>query len=395
MIVNKGHGNIYVGQGCTNEALGAIYEDAGGPRCVLLISDAAVDISRMLVMDFRGMVQVHCEKEPTYDYLETVIKNIRFLNDRSKFDMIIGIGGGSALDLTKAIAVLINNKKRALDFRGFDRVQERKVKTLLIPTTLSGSEATNNASFLDTEEKRKLGINGRHMFPDYVILDEDWLVDEGTRAWTSTVLDALTHAFESSICKQFNSFTNSYSNTSLVLLMSYLKGGDVSRTELQIAAFKAARALCNSGSGIAGALSYALGSLYGVPHGIAGGIFIPYVMEYNGYPAEAEVDRYLKAKKISRNLVDYGVESLDDLTEYIKGLQGAFDQNPIPFDAEKDGKILLQKHWRPIDGGKTTKHDKEADSGSARPQRTRTNNQQGEPSGPEDSWEDLSGDGTE
>ncbi|MDA0748323.1 MAG: iron-containing alcohol dehydrogenase, partial [bacterium] len=93
--------------------------------------------------------------EPTYDYLD----EFRQAFD-ANLDLMVGIGGGSILDLTKAISVLVTNPEPAISYRGFDMIKNPGIPVVAIPSTAgTGSEVTPNAVFTDTKEQRKLGIN--------------------------------------------------------------------------------------------------------------------------------------------------------------------------------------------------------------------------------------------
>ena len=340
MSVFRSNDNVYFGKGITREAMGAIF-DYGKHQRPLMLYDSKIDLGELLSIDYSGMIALDCSKEPTYADLARIIKQLQPMWLRRKWDLVIGVGGGSALDIAKAVAVLLTNEGPPTYFKGFDKVTVPGIPVLAIPTTLSGSEATNNASFIDTETKTKMGINGRHMFVEYSILDSKWLPAEDSKPFVSTFLDAITHAYEASICVQGNAMTRYMAERSL----AYLFSDDL--TQKQVAAHNAAQALCNSGSGIAGAISYPLGVHYGVPHGIAGGIFLPDVMRFNKSDKNVfeAVELYLNHNGVSLMLSDYGVGSVDELHELIKPLQGAFDQNPNKFDADKDGRALLEKHW--------------------------------------------------
>lgn len=121
---------------------------------------------------------------PDYDYLDTIVDKIRGL---SEIDVLIGIGGGSCLDIIKAAAVLKTNPWRGIEYRGFDKVQTAGIPTIAIHTTAgTGSEVTINAVFTNKKEMRKLGINGRYMNATYAILDAEWTLSCPTFAAASS-----------------------------------------------------------------------------------------------------------------------------------------------------------------------------------------------------------------
>lgn len=315
-------------------------------------------------------------QEPDYDYLDVVTAKIR---DKIRPDLIVGIGGGSAMDIAKAVAVLITNPGKGINYRGFDKVVEPGIPTLLIPTTAgTGSEVTINAVFIDKKEMRKLGINGKFMNATYALLDAKWTASCPREIMLSAGIDALTHSLESFACKQHNSLTRVFSREAFRLIYNNLPcimedTVDLEkRQNLLLGAYLAGAALFNSGSGIAGAFSYPLGVHFRIPHGICGGVFLSSVVDYNtknGYEDYADlydlIEPGRKIDKASKSLVfakllqkfceDLGVPKLLDdfgvtrkdmpkIIPMLKSLQGAFDQNPVAFSADSDAINLLSLH---------------------------------------------------
>ena len=237
--------------------------------------------------------------EPTYEYLDKARINF----EKKEFDVIIGIGGGSALDVAKGIAVLINNEKPAIKYRGFDKIQKHVPPIIAVPTTAgTGSEITPNASFVDKIEKRKLGINGEEVRPKYAILDPELTLSCPINPTISSGVDAIVHAHDSYISRghttisrvfSLEGFKRVYNNLPMVIKepenLKY-------RTEVLYGAFFAAVGMIHSGGGVTAVLSYPLGVHYGVPHGIAGGIFLPHVVKFN-------VDNGLKDYRNFYNLI--------------------------------------------------------------------------------------------
>ncbi len=314
--------------------------------------------------------------EPDYDYVDTVAAKVRALPE---IDSIIAIGGGSCLDVAKAIAVLRTNPGRALDYRGFDKVTVPGVPTICIPSTAgTGSEVTINASFIDLQEKKKLGINGRHLHATHAILDAEWTMSCPKSVAVSSGMDALVHSLESYMCRNASPITRVFSAQAFARLYKTLPClvddplNKEKRQDLLLGSYLAAIGLFNSGSGIAGALSYPLGVFYGVPHGIGGGIFIASVLEYNvskGYTGYTELFDLVQSgldlsdeqknqqfarmiRVLSENLgvprylTQWGItrSRLDEVANLMRVLQGAFDQNPVPFSADQNAKEVLERH---------------------------------------------------
>lgn len=352
---------------------------------VLLVVDEGVERSssyyREILEQLRSVADLNVEvlrgsEEPDYDYLDQIAAKARSL---PRPDLIIGVGGGSCLDTTKAVAVLLTNPGRGIEYRGFDKVRVPGVPTLLIPTTAgTGSEVTINAVFTDKAEKRKLGINGRHLNATWALLDAEWTLSCPTAAAISAAMDAMVHTLESFMCRQHNALTRTLSREAFRLLYGNLPcllddPLNVDRRQsLLLGAYLAGAALFNSGSGIAAAFSYPLGVHYRIPHGICGAVFISSVVEYNverGYTDFAELidliepgsartaeekarvfsDRLrtlCERMQVPRTLERWGVglKDAEKVEQLLLPLQAAFDQNPIAFSAQRDAPVLLRRH---------------------------------------------------
>lgn len=340
----------------------AYYSEIAG-----LIEDAADSITTILL---RGT------EEPSYDYLDAVADQVRAIDG---VDAVIAIGGGSALDMAKAVAALYTNPGPGINFRGFDQLTVPPVPCVCIPTTAgTGSEVTINAVFTDKSEMKKLGINGRYMNAKYAVLDAKWL--ESCPDWVqiSAGMDAMVHTLESFMTTNRNPMTRAFNHEAFMTLYKNLpalvKAPDDldAKQAILMGAYLAAAGLFNSGSGISGALSYPLGVHYKVPHGIGGGIFIASVVEYNvargwfdyaelldlvepheGWSDEQKAKRFAEAMRelsdtlgVPKTLCQWGVtkDNVEAVAELMVPLQGAFNQNPIEFKAETDALDMLRKH---------------------------------------------------
>ena len=157
--------------------------------------------------------------EPTYDYLDKFKK--QFL--RKNFDCLIGIGGGSTLDLTKGVATLIKNPGKAILYRGFPKLKKHPLPVIAIPTTAgTGSEVTYNAVFTDSEQKKKLGINSEYNYPVLAIVDPLMTVDCPKHVTVSSGADALVHTLESYVHKNHTPISRMLSKEAFRLLYNNL-----------------------------------------------------------------------------------------------------------------------------------------------------------------------------
>ena len=231
----------------------------------------------ILVYDLKG--------EPTYDYLDKCAQVMRKHKD---MDAIIGIGGGSVIDLAKGIAVLMVNKGEGLKYRGFPEDINRPIPVVAVPTTAgTGSDATYNAVFTDLKAGKKLGINTTMNFPALSVLDPRLIASCPDSVIASSGMDALTHAIESFVSKKATPISRVLSVEAIKFLIPSLEKvmdfpDDLEiKGNLQIGAYLAGIALINASSGPAGALSYLLGTWYKIPHGVAGAVFLPHIHRFN------------------------------------------------------------------------------------------------------------------
>jgi alcohol dehydrogenase len=316
-------------------------------------------ISKFISLTTVHDIKLRGSDEPDYTYLSEITESVRAI----KPDLIVGIGGGSTLDISKAVAALITNTGSPIKYRGFDQLTTPAIDSILIPTTAgTGSEITYNAPFVDLELKQKMGINGRYVNPTYAVLDPEFIVSAPQSVQISAGIDALVHAIESYTCNKANNITKSYSTlacqkliTNLPTLIDDPENLD-KLLDIQIGAYYAALAMTNSGSGIAAGISYPLGVHYKIPHGICGGMFILNEVKFNvenGYSGYEELfgskdvintlGILIKKLNIPTSLLEFGVTTTDydTVLNLMTDMQGCFNQNPVPFDATKDIKKII------------------------------------------------------
>lgn len=324
------------------------------------------------------IVSYELNGEPTYDYLDRLAARFRKFRD---LQIMVGIGGGSAMDIAKGIALLMTNPGNGLKYRGFPAGIIDPLPVVCVPTTAgTGSEATYNAVFIDSKEGKKLGINTTKNFPALSILDPELVMTCPMSAAASAGMDAFTHALESFVSIKATPVSRMFSMEALRLLIPNLRKMPDSAQDaevagnIQLGAFLAGIALVNSSAGPAGALSYLLGTRHKVPHGIAGAVFLPHIHKFNidhgyhGYsviydsihdgPFKPEAEKagcvideifFLNRRLgIHEKLSFYGVkkEGLEKIaSEASAALKGAFDFNPVPIQRE-DLKRMLIKMWK-------------------------------------------------
>ncbi|MBN2419263.1 MAG: iron-containing alcohol dehydrogenase [Deltaproteobacteria bacterium] len=213
---------------------------------------------------------------------------------KEKVQCIIGVGGGSTMDIAKAIAMLVKNEGKAIDYIGIDKVKKQGIPAIMVPTTAgTGSESTFTAVFTQRETKKKGGINSPYLYPCTAILDPELTLDLPPMITAYTGMDALTHAIESYTSLKAHFMSEIVSLRAIELIMENLRGAVFDgknikyRENMMMGSYLAGMGLAMAGVGAVHALAYPMGAIYDIPHGIGNGLLLPYVLEYN-YPGNIE-----------------------------------------------------------------------------------------------------------
>jgi alcohol dehydrogenase len=213
---------------------------------------------------------------------------------KNKCDIVIGIGGGSAMDVAKAIAVLATNKGGAVDFLGLNKVPKPGLPKIMIPTTAgTGSEVTFTAVFVRKNLKKKEGMNSPYLYPELALLDPELTLSLPSVPTAQTGLDALCHAIESYTSVNSSPISEMFSLEAIALIAENLRAcvhdgkNIVARERMLLGSLYAGIGLANAGVTAVHSLSYPLGGKYGVGHGLANTMMLPAVMAFN-LPAALE-----------------------------------------------------------------------------------------------------------
>ena len=229
------------------------------------------------------IILISANEEPKTEQVDALVSMIK-----EKFTElpsgIIGIGGGSLLDLAKAVAIMLTNKGSASDYQGWDLVNKQSIYHVGIPT-ISGTGAEVSRTTVLMGPEKKLGINSDYTTFDQVILDPDLTVGIPKEQWFYTGMDCFIHCIESLNGTFLNAFSKSYGEKSLELCKEvFLKDIEASdsREKLMMASWHGGMSIAYSQVGIAHAMSYGLGYVLGVKHGIGNCLVFQYLEEF--YP---------------------------------------------------------------------------------------------------------------
>ncbi|MDP8256579.1 MAG: iron-containing alcohol dehydrogenase [Candidatus Alcyoniella australis] len=218
-----------------------------------------------------------------------IVKQICDQARDARADSILAIGGGSVIDSAKAANILFTNGGDLLnDYSGAQTLTEPLRPLIVIPTTAgTGSEVTMVAVILDEETHTKNSFVDKHMLPNLAVLDPEMTLSLPAQLTAATGMDALTHAMEAFWGLQKNPASDAFASQAVRMLMEFLpiavsQGDNLeARSKVLVAATFAGAAFSHSMVGVVHSMAHATGGLYGVPHGVANAILLPYGMEYN------------------------------------------------------------------------------------------------------------------
>lgn len=242
------------------------------------------------------IIFISAEEEPKTSQVDALVEEI-ILTCKQRPSGIIGIGGGTVMDMAKAVAIMITNEGESKDYQGWDLVKNPAIYHVGIPT-ISGTGAEVSRTTILTGPVRKLGINSDYTPFDQVILDPELTVGVPKDQWFYTGMDCFVHCIESLKGTYLNAFSESYGEKALelckeIFLEDTLDEKD-SADKLMMASWHGGMSIAYSQVGVAHAMSYGLGYLLGVKHGIGNCIVFEHLKEY--YPEGVAMYKKMREK---------------------------------------------------------------------------------------------------
>lgn len=280
---------IIFGRGLLSQ-LGSCARRLGGHK-VFLVSDQGllragwVDRAIKSIMDAGLTVTFYDNVTPNPKDMEVEAGALEYI--RQGADVIVGLGGGSAMDAAKGIAILVSNGGMIKDFEGSDKIFRPLPPLVLCPTTCgTGSDVSQFAIINNTEQHCKMTIMSRCIAPDISLTDPDTLGTLPDEYVCTTATDALSHALEAFFSVASTSLTDVHAIKSLRLLSTSLveavrerKAADLEN--LARASLHAGMAFSNSLLGIVHALAHPIGGMYDANHGSINAVLLPEVVRYD------------------------------------------------------------------------------------------------------------------
>ncbi|MFC1717298.1 iron-containing alcohol dehydrogenase family protein [Candidatus Poribacteria bacterium] len=203
-------------------------------------------------------------------------------------DVVIGIGGGSALDAAKAIACMVKNEVSVAEYQLGREIEQPGLPFIAIPTTAgTGAEITKNAVLTNKEKEIKQSVRSPLMIAKVAIVDPLLTVTMPPDVTAATGMDALTQAIESYVTLASNPISDTLALRAISLISqnlarAFTDGGDIDAREgMALGSLMSALAFANSSLGAVHGLAHPMGGLFDVPHGVSCALLLPYIMEYN------------------------------------------------------------------------------------------------------------------
>ena len=284
-------------------------------------------------------VYSNIKPNPTIENVQTGVAAFK----ESGADYLIAIGGGSSMDTSKAVGIIIANPEFE-DVRSLEGVAPTKnpsVPIIAVPTTAgTAAEVTINYVITDVEKRRKFVCVDTHDIPVSAVIDPDMMSSMPKGLTAATGMDALTHAIEGYTTKDAWEMTDMFHLKAIELIAQNLRGAventEEGREGMALGQYVAGMGFSNVGLGIVHSMAHSLGAVYDTPHGVANAILLPAVMEYN---ADATGDKY---KYIAKAM---GVEGTEDMSqeEYRKAAVDAVRQLSIDVGIPQDLKEIVKE----------------------------------------------------
>ena len=346
---------VAFGPGNLNQ-LGAIVRAEGGSR-VLLVSDPGITAAGHVERAGRALYQAglsvrvfdEAEQNPTTEHVENGLRVARPFNP----DLIVGLGGGSAMDCAKGINFLLTNGGRMQDYWGVNKARNPMLPLIAVPTTAgTGSDAQSFALISDPQTHQKMACGDAKALPRVAILDPELTATVPPKVAAATGIDAVAHAVETAGSTKRNDTSRRLSREAWRLLEpSYERvvrdSSDLdARKGMLLGAHVAGAAIENSMLGAAHACANALSAICQTVHGVAVGLMLPHVVKFNAAAGEnpyaelmedaellgGRIERMLDVGQLPKRLAEVGASAgmLDELAAVAaKQWTAAFNPRPV------------------------------------------------------------------
>lgn len=274
---------VMFGRGCFNQLDDVLQSRRATPNSfiVFILDDVFKGKElegRIPLREGDFLLHVNVDDEPKTSYIDQLVETVKNYSPILP-DGIIGIGGGSTMDIAKAVSLMLTNQGSAADYQGWDLIKNPAVYHAAVPT-LSGTGAEVSRTTVLTGPEKKLGINSDYTLYDQMILDPELIRDVPTDQWFYTGMDCYIHDVESLEGTYLNEFSKAYGEKSIELCRQvFLEDHEEKDDKLMMASLFGGMSIAYSQVGACHALSYGLSFVLGTHHGIGCCITFDYLDE--------------------------------------------------------------------------------------------------------------------
>ena len=362
-----------------SDNLSAFIAEYGITRIFLLTDEGVknaglTDRIIQLVQGYETEILEYAEapREPGDEDVDRIVARAKDFNP----DAVVGIGGGSVLDIAKLCSVLVHSDRLTVELLDGAPIPDHSLFTCLIPTTAgTGSEATKNAIIAVPSRQTKGAVVHEKLLPDLIILDPSLTLSLPPGMTATTGVDALCHAMECFLSVKANQMNDLFAVEAMKLIARSVRtavsnGSSISaRSDMLLASFYAGTCITLAGTNAIHAMSYPLGVEYHIPHGQANAMLLPFVMELNlkallektrvvaecfGFKPEENGDAYVflngelhklvRDLGINTSLEDFGVktEDIHGLAQRAHGNRRLMDNNPLDLSVQDIESIYMR-----------------------------------------------------
>ncbi|MDC6381486.1 iron-containing alcohol dehydrogenase [Pseudomonas graminis] len=318
----------------------------------ILVKSGTVDLALAQLGGRRYGLFDQVKPEPEISIVEDCTRAYR----EGDHDGLIGVGGGSAIDIAKGVAAFASHEGPLAELFGVDLVKRKGPPLIAIPTTAgTGSEVTNVAIFSDKEAQLKKGIVSDYLLPDVALVSPLMTLTCPRSVTAASGVDALVHAIESYLSVNASPITDAIALGAIKLIVKALPKAYANPSNLQAredmatASLMAGMAFGNAGVGAVHALAYPLGGRFNIAHGVSNALLLPYVMEWNKLACVERMRDIADAMGVrvahlsDKDAADLAVKAMADLcaaVEIPSGLRSFnVPEDAIPAMADEASKI--------------------------------------------------------
>jgi alcohol dehydrogenase class IV len=317
---------IHMGQGALHQ-LAPTLQNLDGKRAVIITDRGMADsdwVGRLEILAAEAGVTTRLigelQGEPTTRDVDAALEAINTF----QADVVIGFGGGSALDTAKVAAVLRTNGGTTADYEGYDQISAPGTPVVAIPTTAgTGSEVTRGAAITDEVRDVKMLLMSPHLIPAVAIVDPEPTQTMPSNVTASTGLDALTHGIEAYVSRRRYALTDALAIDAIARITEalprvYVQPDDIAaREEMSIASLHAGLAFNNASVALVHGMSRPIGAYFHVPHGLSNAMLLPTVMAFS---ISGNLSRYARVAQAMGAGIDNNAAAAETSVQIVRDL---------------------------------------------------------------------------